>query len=49
MGITNITSTSDIEDQTSKKINSWIKSKIKKDRSSGNLENSNNQQEKFKS
>ena len=51
MGITNITSTSDIEYQTLKKTTKSLVDKIKnqKDGSSANLENSSNQQEKFKS
>ena len=51
MGITNITSTSDIEYQTLKKTTKSLVDKIKnqKDGSSANLENSRNQQEKFKS
>ena len=45
MGITNITSISDIEYQTSKKTTKNLVDKIKnqKDRSSANLENSSNQ------
>ena len=51
MGITNITSASDIEYQTLKKTTKSLVDKIKnqKDGSSANLENSRNQQEKFKS
>ena len=51
MGITNITSISDIEYQTRQKTTKDLTNKIEnqKHRSSANLENSNNQQEKFKS
>ena len=50
MGITNITSISDIEYQTSKKIAKSFLDKIKNriDGSSADLENSSNQQGKFK-
>ena len=51
MAITNITSISDIEYQTSKKTTKKLMDKLKnqKDESSTNLENSSNQQRKFKS
>ena len=51
MGITDITSISDIEYQTSKKTTKVLVDKIKnkKDGGSANLENSSSQQEKFKS
>ena len=51
MGITNITSLSDIEYKTSKKTTKNLVDKIKnqKDGSSDNFENSSNQQKKFKS
>ena len=51
MGITNLTSISDIEYQTSKKATKSLTDKIKNQKhvSSTNLENSSNQQEKFKS
>ena len=51
MGLTNITSISDMGYQTSKKIKKTLVGKIKnkKDGTSTNLENSSNQQEKIKS
>ena len=51
MAITNITSISDIEYQTSKKTTKKLMDKLKnqKDESSTNLENSSNQQRNFKS
>ena len=51
MGITNITSLSDIEYKTSKKTTKNLVDKIKNqtDGSSDNFENSSNQQKKFKS
>ena len=50
MGITNITSISDIEYQTSKKTTKILVDKIKNQKdSSANLEYSSSQQEKFKS